>query len=234
MSSSGDLDDVVFETTSNMRTGGSGEATWNAAVVSSDNSGVYDSFRAYFEDLAARRTVPDNDYNAFRPPATYGKFTPYYFPRTDGIDTVSQTLESVDCDASTTIDVMATHFVRTAVRDRLNQMAQDGCGVRVISRADNITHEMCVSFDQAVAVKIGDEPSASTVGIHGKYLTVSGGPDDQHLVWMGSHNLTDNALLRNDETFLLIDDQTVHDAFRTNFETIWADPSMSLGCAKVP
>ena len=45
------------------------------------------------------------------------------------------------------------------------------------------------------------------MGIHGKYLTVSGGPDDQHLVWMGSHNLTDNALLRNDETFLLIDDQ---------------------------
>ena len=119
MSSSGDLDDVVFETTSNMRPGGSGDATWNAAVVSSGNSGVYDSFRAYFKDLAASG-VPDNDYNAFRPPVTYGKFTPYYFPRTDGTDTVSNGLKSVDCDASTTIDVMATHFVRTQVRDRLN------------------------------------------------------------------------------------------------------------------
>ena len=29
---------------------------------------------------------------------------------------------------------------------------------------------------------------------------------------MGS-NLTDNALLRNDETFLMIDDQSLHDAF---------------------
>ena len=72
------------------------------------------------------------------------------------------------------------------------------------------------------------------MGIHGKYLTVSGGADNQHLVWMGSHNLTDNALLRNDETFLLIDDQSVHDAFLENFQTIWADPSMSLGCTKVP
>ena len=72
------------------------------------------------------------------------------------------------------------------------------------------------------------------MGIHGKYLTVSGGADNRHLVWMGSHNLTDNALLRNDETFLLIDDQGVHDAFLANFETIWADPSMSLGCTKVP
>ena len=84
-----------------MSTEGSGEADWNAAVVSSGNPGLYDSYEAYFADLAARRTVPGNDYNAVRPPATYGKFTPYYFPRTDGIDTVAQTLASVDCTGST-------------------------------------------------------------------------------------------------------------------------------------
>ena len=44
MSSSGDLDDVVFQTTSNMRTGGSGDATWNAAVVSSGHSGAVRQF----------------------------------------------------------------------------------------------------------------------------------------------------------------------------------------------
>ena len=235
MSASGDLNDVVFQTTSNMRAAGSGDAEWNAAVVSSGNAEVYASYRGYFEDLAAQRTVDGNDYNAARPPATYGKFTPYYFPRTDGVDTVAQTLSTVDCDASTTVDVMATHFVRTQVRDSLNAMSQAGCGVRVISRPDNITPELCQSLvDADVEVQIGDEPSASKVGIHGKYLTISGGATNQHLVWMGSHNLTDNALLRNDETFLMIDDQSLHDAFQENFQTIWEDPSMTPGCSTVP
>jgi len=234
MSESGNLTDVVFETTSNMRTGGSGDATWNAAVVSSGNPGVYDSFRGYFADLAARRSVPGNDYHAFRPPVTHGELTPYYFPRTDGTDTVAQGLAGVDCSTGPTVDVMAAHFVRTAVRDRLNEMAQAGCGVRVISRADNISRELCDSLVAgSVLVRIGAEPSASAVGIHAKYLTITGGADDQHLVWMGSHNLTDNALLRNDETFLLIDDQPVHDTFTDNFETIWDDPAMTPGCATV-
>jgi hypothetical protein len=198
MSASGDLGDVVFQTTSNMRSGGSGDATWNAAVISSDQAEVY------------------------------------YFPRTDGIDTVSQTLDSVDCTSAPRIDVMATHFVRTQVRDTLNQLAQDGCGVRVVSRADNITREMCDSLvDQEVAVRIGDAPSDTAVGIHGKYLTISGGTNDHHLVWMGSHNLTDNALLRNDETFQMIDDRAVHEDFAANFATIWAEPTVTPGCGKV-
>ena len=73
-------------------------------------------------------------------------------------------------------------------------------------------------------------PSATKVGIHAKYLTISGGTNGEHLVWMGSHNLTINALLRNDETFVMIDDQGVHDAFQDNFQTIWADPSLTPGC----
>ena len=69
-----------------------------------------------------------NDYNAARPPATYGKFTPYHFPRTDGVDTVAQTLSTVDCDASTTVDV-AGHPLRphTGARQS-NAMSQARCG----------------------------------------------------------------------------------------------------------
>lgn len=234
MSGTGGLEDVVFETTSNMRPGGSGDATWNAAVVSSGNHGVYSSFREYFVDLAARRTVAGNDYNSLRPPATYGNLTPHYFPRTDGIDSVAQTLASVDCSSAPVVDVMATQFVRTQMRDRLVEMAQTGCAVRVISRADNISRALCDSLvEGSVNVEVGAEPSDTAVGIHGKYLTVTGGADDAHLLWMGSHNLTDNALLRNDETFLLIDDRAVHDAFKANFATIWGDSSMGQGCAKV-
>lgn len=234
MSATGDQADVVFQTTANMTTTGSGEAQWNAAVVNSGTPEVYASYKAYFTDLADQRSVDGNNYNAVRPPATYGKFTPHYFPRTDGIDTVAQTLAGVNCSGSTAVDVMANYFVRPTVRDQLTQMAQAGCGVRVLARVDNISRAMCDSLvAQAVTVRVGDAPSATDVGIHGKYLTVTGGVDNRHLVWMGSHNLTHNALLRNDETFMLIDDQQVHDEFRTNFDIIWNQPAMTDGCQTV-
>ncbi|MEZ5184119.1 MAG: DUF5979 domain-containing protein [Candidatus Nanopelagicales bacterium] len=234
MSASGDVSEVVFQSTANQRFAGSGDTAWNAAVVSSGNPDLYASYRDYFNDLAARRSVPDNDYHAVRPPVTYGKFTPYYFPRTDGTDSVSKGLMSVDCSPdATTVNVMASYFTRPKVRNRLNDMAQAGCGVRVIARSDHITREFCETLLPPVDVRIGDPPSESAVGIHGKYVTISGGfggTANRHLVWMGSHNFTYNALVRNDETFLLIDDHDVHDAFVDNFDRIWADQSLTPGC----
>mgnify|MGYP000987984619 FL=1 len=75
--------------------------------------------------------------------------------------------------------------------------------------------------------------STTKVGIHGKYLTIAGGFEgetDRRVVWMGSHNLTRNALVRNDETFLLTDDASLHSAFTTNFDAIWSYPSLTPGC----
>ena len=234
MSASGDASEVVFQSTANQRFAGSGDTAWNAAVVSTGNPDLFASYVGYFNDLAARTSVPNNDYNAVRPPVTYGKFTPYYFPRTDGTDSVSKGLMSVDCSVTgTTVNVMASYFTRPKIRNRVNEMAQAGCGVRVIARADHITREFCDTLLPPVEVRIGDQPSESTVGIHGKYVTITGGyagTANRNLVWMGSHNLTYNALVRNDETFLLIDDRAVHDAFVDNFDTIWADNSLTPGC----
>lgn len=236
MSTAGDLTDVVFQTTSNMRSDGSGGAAFNAAVVSSGNARLYASYQGYFDDLAARRSVPNNDYHAVRPPEAYSMSTPYYFPRTDGVDSVSRALMSVDCAVpSTTVTVMASFFNRVKVRNRLNELASAGCGVRVIARTDTITREFCDSLLAPVQVRIADKSSASKVGIHGKYLTISGGFEgmvDRHVVWTGSHNLTSNSLVRNDETFLLIDDQQLHDAFLVNFDTIWDYPTVTPGCER--
>ncbi len=236
MSQSGDLRDVVFQSTANIRSDGSGDAAWNAATVTSNNADLYASYTDYMRDLAAQLLVPGNDYAAYRPPAQYGFSTPYYFPRTDGVDSVSQTLMTVDCAlAPTRVDVMASFFTRPKIRNRLNEMAAAGCAVRVIARTDTITREFCDSLQAPVAVKIADKPSATRVGIHGKYLTISGGfggSADARVVWMGSHNLTRNALVRNDETFLLADDPGLHAAFTANFNAIWATPSLTSGCGR--
>ncbi len=236
MSQSGSMSDVVFQSTANIRSDGSGDAAWNAATVTSANPDLYASYTGYLRDLSVQLTVPDNDYNAYRPPTRYGFSTPYYFPRTDGTDSVSATLMSVDCSlAPTRVDVMASFFTRPKVRNRLNDMAAAGCGVRVIARTDTITREFCDSLQAPIDVKIADKPSASKVGIHGKYLTISGGFDgsaDARVVWMGSHNLTRNALVRNDETFLLADNAGLHAAFTGNFDVIWNNPSLTSGCGR--
>ncbi len=233
MSASGDLRDVVFSSTSNIRSDGSGDAAWNAATVSAGSPELYASFMTYFGNLSAQVTVPGNDYNAVQPPTAVSIWRPYYFPRTDGIDSVSQTLMGVDCSLTPTrIDVMASFFNRVKVRNRLNEMAAAGCSVRVIARTDSITRAFCDSLVAPVQVRIADKPSQRAVGIHGKYITIAGGFEgaDRRIVWMGSENLTGNALRRNDETFLMIEDTPVHDAFAGNFARIWDDPSLTTGC----
>ena len=236
MSQAGDLQDVVFQSTANLRSDGSGDAAWNAAVVTSGNPDVMAQYESYFNDLAARRAVPGNDYHAVRPPVTYGASTPYYFPRTDGRDSLSQALMGVDCAATpTNVDVMAAFFTRRKVRNRLNELAAAGCAVRVIARTDTITREFCDTLQAPVQVRIADKSSRTKVGIHGKYLTISGGFEgqtDRRVVWMGSHNLTRNALVRNDETFLLTDDAPLHAAFTKNFDAIWSHPSLTAGCGR--
>ena len=67
MSQAGDLQDVVFQSTANVRSDGSGDAAWNAAVVTSGNPEVMAQYESYFNDLAARRSVPSNNYHAVRP-----------------------------------------------------------------------------------------------------------------------------------------------------------------------
>ena len=85
-----------------------------------------------------------------------------------------------------------------------------------------------------LAVKISDKPAADKVGIHGKYLTISGGFDGtaRELVWMGSENLTRNALVQNDETFLLIDQPQLLGSFTENFQRIWDTASLTAGCGR--
>ena len=69
-----------------------------------------------------------------------------------------------------------------------------------------MTRDFCDKLDtRRVAVKIAPSPTKDRVTIHAKYVLVDGsygGGVDQRITWMGSHNFTDNALQRNDETFV--------------------------------
>lgn len=236
-SQTGGSSNVVFQGTGNLRVDGSGDSAYNAAVIVRGNQAHYTQYVSYFDDLAARRAVSDDDYATFRPPLTAGPVTATFFPRNDGNDTVVDALRAVDCAAQpTTVRLMAAYFSRKKVRNALRDMAYAGCNVQALARQDTISSKFCNRLDPAkVAVKIAPSPKKDRVTIHAKYLLINGsyaGGADRAITWMGSHNFTDNALDRNDETFVEFSDPDVNTAFSGNWDRLWNDPAMSAGCSR--
>lgn len=236
-SRTGDAVNVVFQGTGNLRADGSGDSAYNAGVILRGDQTTYQQYLGYFDDLYSERRVDQDNYHLWRPPLTSGPVTAYFFPRTDKTDTVSASLRSVNCTSQpTTVRVMAPFFSRKRVRNTLRDMAYAGCAVQVLARQDTMTRDFCDKLDtRKVAVKIAPSPTKDRVTIHAKYVLVDGsygGGVDQRITWMGSHNFTDNALQRNDETFVQFADATVSNAFSQNFDRLWNDPAMSWGCSR--
>lgn len=236
-SRTGNDQNVVFQGTGNLRVDGSGDSAYNAAIVMRGDTTIYEQFVGYFGDLADERRVSKDNYYAARPPVTSGPVTTTFFPRTDKTDTVAAALSTVNCAATPTlVRVMAAYFSRKKVRNVLRNLSYAGCTVRVIARQDSITRDFCEGIDpRSVAIKIAPSPKQDRVSIHAKYVLINGsyaGSVGQYVTWMGSHNLTDNALERNDETFLQFVDETINQEFATNWDRLWNDPAMSSGCSR--
>jgi len=228
---------VTFQGTGNLRADGSGDSAYNAAVILRGDEITYWQYWGYFEDLASELRVDKDNYDGFRRPVASGPVTAHFFPRTDKSDTLSGALRTTNCAAQpTNVRVMAPFFSRKRVRNTLRDLASAGCSVQVLARQDTITREFCDLLDPSkVAVKISPAPTKDRVTIHAKYVLVDGsygGGLDQRITWVGSHNLTDNALERNDETILQFSDPTVSAAFSGNWDRLWNDPAMSAGCSR--
>jgi phosphatidylserine/phosphatidylglycerophosphate/cardiolipin synthase-like enzyme len=236
-SRTGDAQNVVFQGTGNLRADGSGDSAYNAAVIVYGDRATHDQYVGYFTDLYTERRVSKDDYDGYRPPITSGATTAHFFPRTDGTDTLSGWMRTADCAAQpTSVRVMAPFFSRKRVRNTLRDLATAGCTVQVLARQETISRDFCEKLDPSkVMVKIAPSPTKDRVTIHAKYVLVGGsygGAVDQQITWMGSHNLTDNALERNDETLVQFTDPTVFSAFSGNWDRLWNDPAMSSGCSR--
>ena len=234
-SATGGSQHVTFQGTGNLRADGSGDSAYNAAVILRGDRVTYEQFIGYFEDLYTERRVTKDNYDGYRRPLPSGSVTAHFFPRTDKTDTLSGYLRTTNCTwQPTTVRVMAPFFSRKRVRNTLRNMASAGCNVQVLARQDTMTRDFCERLEPAF-VKIAPAPTKDRVTIHSKYVLVDGsynGGLDQRITWVGSHNLTDNALERNDETFMQFSDPAVSTAFSGNWDRLWNDPAMSSGCSR--
>lgn len=127
-------------------------------------------------------------------------------------DTIVGILNNVDCPKGADVYVAMAYFTnpRVAIAERLAEMDAQGCGVHVLAREDT-------SLDIISTLSTGTIDLSLQPLMHSKYLLINGAyganSSQQELVWTGSHNYTEPALRKNDETLLKIRQGAVFDAF---------------------
>ncbi len=214
--------DVVVQSSANLNAGQLRKH--NNAVVIRGDAALYAAYRQYWLDLRRDRF----DLNYYWTALGDSGVKAYFFPRASG-DTAVSIVNNVHCDPGASIHVAMAFFEdpRLAVADALGGKREQGCEVRVIigdypggEEPSPGPDVMRVLRDKGVRVRVADAPN-----LHSKYMLIRARYGDgaavENLVFTGSHNWTDHALLHNDEAMVKIDNAAVYDAFRANWQLIW-------------
>ncbi|MFE9401273.1 phosphatidylserine/phosphatidylglycerophosphate/cardiolipin synthase family protein [Streptomyces sp. NPDC006530] len=248
-SMAGSTDNVVFQTSANLTTSQRRNLFNNAVTIPDAGSGLYASYRAYWQDLVSSGSSGPGLATYYKTQDA-GAYKTYFFPRQEkagatfdndpGTDTVVSLLNNVDCaGGATRIRIGMYAFTRVQIADKLVALKRAGCGVELLhdgeegnlgsavraSIAGNLTYAA-----RCAGTAVDGSGASRSIGIHSKYLLIEGtylGGANRKLVFTGSHNYTFPNLRANDETLLKIDNAAVYDAFRANFESIESGPHCS-------
>jgi hypothetical protein len=237
------VDNVVVQTSANLKEGGSGTGMWNSAYTIAD-AGLYKHYLAYFEDL--RVGTPNNRYYEENdlPPAG-GKYAVYHSPRQGG-NTAMDLLDKVDCTKKSdsggtqpghrTIVRVAMWMISgttwdstgTKLAGKLKYMDDQGCYVDVVVNTvdkgkggndgalEALLRKPKGIYHGPEVREFYNPKGGDRAGLHSKDILIDGyydGKDDQKVVITGTYNLTYSSVRRNDETVLVIKDAQLHDDF---------------------
>lgn len=210
--------DVVVQSSANFTISNS-KTFWNNAVTFVGNTELYDGYADYFEDLS--RNKKDSSYYTTH---NAGDVKSYHFPRSGQGDTVANTLGNVACgndDDPTRIRIGMWYFGRPAVADELVRLGKAGCNIQIAYTIMTEDVESILSSASNVATR--HLPEDGDYIIHSKYYLIDGpyADVDRKVVFTGSHNFSESALRKNDETLLRIYSEEIHDQYAENFDNIF-------------
>lgn len=210
----GEAEDVVIQTSAN-QTSLNTEKYWNNAYTVVGNTALYTAYRNYFDDLAAMRKNED-----YFTSGKVGTEKYYFFPQKTG-DIVVDVLDNLSCAAGGTVRVAALALHRDAVAQKLRSMADQGCSVRIVYNESNDVGKL--SGHRNIALR--RLSTADGYLVHSKYVLMEGdyaGHRDTKWTFTGSHNLDESSLRDNDEAMLRLEGTGPHEAYRQNFESMFA------------
>lgn len=213
--------DVVVQSSANLTT--SQTRQHNNALVVRGDAALFAAYLAYWDDLQ----TDDQDLDYYRSAEGDLPTKAYFFPRDRGGDTVANILGNVECEPGARIRIAMAHWTdgRPEVVAALERLADGGCTVEVITRQVNeVADELSDDVGLWLFPDIPCPGSSAIIQVHSKYLLIDAPYGTEaprawrRLVWTGSHNYTGNALRKNDETLLKVEDDAVFDAFAEDWE----------------
>ncbi|ELS53176.1 hypothetical protein STVIR_5854 [Streptomyces viridochromogenes Tue57] len=210
----GEAEDVVIQTSAN-QTSLNTTKYWNNAYTVVGNTALYTAYRDYFNDLAAM-TKNENYFTSGK----VGTEKYYFFPQKTG-DIVVSILDNLSCARSATVRVAAFALHRDAVAQKLRTLADQGCSVRIVYNDSNDVSKL--SGHRNIALR--RLSTADGYLVHSKYFLIEGdyaGHAGTKWTFTGSHNLDQSSLRDNDEAMLRIEGAGPHDAYRKNFDSMFA------------
>lgn len=226
--------DVVVQSSANF-TVQNGSRYWNNAVTFVGERELYDGYMEYFADLARNHTDP-----SYHRTFEAGDVTANLFPvgpsyPGDGLqDPLVDELDLVTCTGNgstgdehgnTIVRAAQNYFGRPEVAEKLTNLADEGCVVKVAYTEFNFGVDDILHEHPGVELRFLEDRSEQNM-IHSKYLMVEGGFDgdmDQHVTITGSPNISYNALNYNDEVMLRIVDPDIYSQYLSNFRDVWFD-----------
>ena len=227
-SETGGQKEVVVQASANF-TDVNSKTYWNNALTFTGNHKLYEGYGSYFDDLVAE--VQDADY--YRTVSTGmqgGNVTAHFFPSAT-VDPVLDRVQELDCKNNGTseirIGMSEWDEARAGIADRLVELAQAGCSVRIVHgpMADSVLQRL----SGQPGIELRELDSDKLPGrIHSKYLiaeNMTGKHSSQNLVLTGSHNYNTTSLRRNDEAIVETSRRDVYLQYRENFEEMWTAAS---------
>lgn len=222
----GGSSDVVVQSSANV-TDLNSTVFWNNAVTFVGNTDLYAGYDSYFDDMA-NEVETDDYYRVVPTTMPDGEVQAHFFPRAGddaSTDPVVEKLDDVKCGASTTIRIGAAEWdsYRIAIADRLVELAGQGCTIYVVhAEIDDDVRNLLADTPGIELRELRSSPDLPG-NIHSKYMTVDESDSDTAASWVltGSHNYSENALRRNDETLLYTDISKIHEQYEQNFAAMW-------------
>ncbi|MGH3490041.1 MAG: phospholipase D-like domain-containing protein [Actinopolymorphaceae bacterium] len=251
------VDNVVVQTSANLKEGGSGTDMWNTSYTVA-HAGLYKHYLAYFEDLRVG-TPNDRYYEDNELPPAGGKYAVYHSPRQGG-NTAMDLLDKVDCTKQSdtggtqpgnrTIVRVAMWMISgekwtstgTQLARKLNYMDDQGYYVDVVVNTfgtgeggndgslEALLRKPKGKYHGPEVREFYNSKNGFHPGLHSKDILIDGyydGEPDQKVVITGTYNLTYKSVRVNDETVLLINDTDVHDEFTTYYFDVRQDASLT-------
>ncbi|MGA4848832.1 phospholipase D-like domain-containing protein [Streptomyces sp. G5(2025)] len=234
--------DVVVQTTSNS-TPSAHTKFFNDALLLPNNPAMYDAYADYFTDMLGKNWQ-GWDYRTL----SSGRYKAYFFPRNGTVnetDTMYSVMNNIRCTYKDAAGVTQRTKVRAAIfkitreqiAAKLVSLKKAGCDVSLLyAESDSAKSQggtpgtweqlharggpsvRCYNDDRD-PLRPGGKLTTPFI-IHSKYLLIDGMYDGKRnkVSFTGSQNYTAPALRENDEAIVKVDDDSVHDTYRSHFD----------------